>query len=195
MEKIIYIQKIGEIDQVVLTKLKKKLKTSFKQIIDKVKVSSDTIFLEDSDYHKARRQYNASSIIKKLIQHVNNKEYFRTLGVMDKDIYTRQLNFVFGIAIVPKPHFMKSEGVALISVTRLREKFYRREDNEILFDLRVLKEAIHELGHTFGLKHCDNHCVMQFSNHLADTDKKPSDFCESCLKKLEQFINMLKQQN
>jgi len=192
LEKIIYIQKIGEIDQAALTKLKKNLNPRFKEFIDKVKVSPDTISLEDSDYHKSRRQYNASSIIRKLVKHVNNKEYFRTLGVMDNDIYTRELNFVFGIAIVPKPQFMKSEGVALISITRLRETFYRREDDETLFDLRVLKEAIHELGHTFGLRHCDNHCIMQFSNHLADTDKKPPEFCESCQKELKLIINTIK---
>lgn len=191
MEKIIYVQKIGEIDQAALAKLKKNLKSSFKEFIDKVKVSPDTMNLEDSDYHPSRRQYNASSIIRKLIKHVNNKEYFRTLGVMDHDIYTRELNFVFGIAIVPKPQFMKTEGVALISITRLKETFYRREEDIHLFDLRVLKEAIHELGHTFGLRHCDNHCIMRFSNHLADTDKKPSEFCESCRNELKKFINTI----
>ncbi len=192
MEKIIYIEKIGDIDQIVLAKLKKNLKLSFKELIDKVKVSPDSISLEDSDYDKTRRQYNASSIIRKIIKHVKNKEYFRILGVMNKDIYTRSLNFVFGIAIVPKPQFMKTEGVALISFTRLREGFYRRKENPELFELRVLKEAIHELGHTFGLRHCDNHCIMRFSNSLADTDEKPPEFCESCLIELRSFFNTIK---
>ena len=53
---------------------------------------------------------------------------------------------------------------------------------------RILKETIHELGHTFGLKHCHNNCVMRFSNSLADTDKKPVKFCASCLKQLKTSI-------
>jgi archaemetzincin len=192
LEKIIFIQQIGEINQATLTKLKINLKNSFKEFIDKVKISPDAIPLENSDYDESRRQYNASSIIRKLIKHVNNQKNFRTLGIMDNDIYTRQLNFVFGIAIVPKPQFMKSEGVALISITRLKETFYRRKEDKNLFDFRVLKEAIHELGHTFGLKHCDNHCIMRFSNHLADTDRKPPEFCESCQRELDLFIDTIK---
>jgi len=105
---------------------------------------------------------------------------------MDVDIFSRFLNFVFGVADMPKN---KSFGSALISVTRLREKFYRRSENIAQFELRVLKEAIHELGHTFGLEHCENLCVMRFSNSLNDTDKKPPNYCEACLKKLNDFLD------
>ncbi|PYQ44358.1 MAG: hypothetical protein DMF77_07340 [Acidobacteria bacterium] len=43
---------------------------------------------------------------------------------------------------------------------------------------RVAVEAVHELGHTWGLDHCrDPTCVMWFSNTLAETDRKTSTFC------------------
>jgi archaemetzincin len=58
--------------------------------------------------------------------------------------------------------------------------------------LRTLKEANHELGHTFGLHHCENVCVMKFSNSLADTDKKPAIFCDTCLKNLQLFFKSTK---
>lgn len=56
---------------------------------------------------------------------------------------------------------------------------------ESLFHLRAVKEAVHELGHTYGLGHCRNpRCVMSFSNSLRDVDRKERDFCPSCRRKL-----------
>ena len=54
---------------------------------------------------------------------------------------------------------------------------------------RIFKEAIHELGHTFGLRHCYNLCVMRSSNSLKETDEKSSKFCNSCLKLLKEVFN------
>jgi archaemetzincin len=40
---------------------------------------------------------------------------------------------------------------------------------------------VHELGHTYGLRHCrDPRCVMHFSNSLHDTDVKGAGFCPRC---------------
>jgi len=52
-----------------------------------------------------------------------------------------------------------------------------------LFRERLTKEAVHELGHVYGLGHCrDRRRVMAFSNALADTDEKRADFCVRCRK-------------
>ena len=144
--------------------------------------------LEKIEYNSERNQYDADRILKRIIKLTKNIESFRILGIIDKDIYSEPLNFVFGIAIKPiKP--VSGEPVAsLISVTRLREQFYNKLENDDLFELRILKEAVHELGHTFGLEHCNNICIMRFSNSLMDTDKKPAQFCESCLKKIKNFL-------
>lgn len=68
----------------------------------------------------------------------------------------------------------------------LRQEFYNLPRDQGLFHKRVLTEAVHELGHTYGLGHCKNlRCVMFFSNSLVDTDRKGPEFCPDCKKQLE----------
>ena len=110
---------------------------------------------------------------------IEKKEYAiyeKILGIIDQDLYVPKLNFVFGEA---------SRRVAIISLTRLRNEFYSLPKDQTLFRKRVLTEAVHELGHTYGLEHCRNpHCVMFSSKSLIDTDLKGPDFCERCKSKI-----------
>ncbi|MFQ6038426.1 MAG: hypothetical protein ACE5LV_07400 [Candidatus Aminicenantales bacterium] len=95
-------------------------------------------------------------------------------------MYVPQLNFVFGEAEL-EGHF------DVISLIRLRQSFYGLPENRGLFLERAVKEAVHELGHTFGLRHCpDPRCVMHFSNSLLDTDRKEASFCTRCRKLLKE---------
>ncbi len=108
----------------------------------------------DYAYDGRRGQYLADAILARL----------RTLG----------LNFVFGQAAMGGP-------AAVIALPRLRQGFYGRPEDKALFHQRALKEAVHELGHTYGLGHCpDPTCVMHFSNSLPDTDRKGDSFCQRC---------------
>jgi archaemetzincin len=105
----------------------------------------------------------------------------RVLGVTDVDLYAPSLNFVFGEAECPGD-------VALVSLFRLDPKFYDQKD-DLLLSQRTLKEAVHELGHTFGLRHCGSlDCVMFFSNSIYDTDRKQERFCTSCWDKVNKNI-------
>jgi len=46
---------------------------------------------------------------------------------------------------------------------------------------RLAKESVHELGHCFGLVHCDRPgCVMGRSSGARDVDKKRGEFCTTC---------------
>ena len=111
-----------------------------------------------------RRQYLADA----LLAVVRSQEGDRALGVAPCDLYAERLNFVFGEADVG------GHG-AVISIARLGDSDPR------VFRERIVKEAVHELGHTFGLGHCSKStCVMHFSNSLTDTDIKSKFFCKKC---------------
>lgn len=52
--------------------------------------------------------------------------------------------------------------------------------------VRACKTMCHEMGHMFGLRHCTHfHCLMNGSNHLAESDSRPSFLCPICLRKLQ----------
>ncbi|MFQ6066741.1 MAG: archaemetzincin family Zn-dependent metalloprotease, partial [bacterium] len=128
-------------------------------------------------YNKRRNQYCSDLILREL-ETLDLGKTKKILGLVDLDLYTPGLNFVFGQASI-------GGKACLVALPRLRQEFYGLEGPRSLFYQRALKEAIHELGHSFGLNHCRNRkCVMHFSNCLADTDYKEKQFCEVCQKKL-----------
>ncbi len=163
---------IGEVDHKVIETLKYDLSKSLKK---KVWIGKEIPRPEDA-FNKKRNQYLSTAILKVVMEKKAYGVYEKILGMIDYDLYVPKLNFVFGEA---------SQRVAIISLTRLRYEFYNLPKDQNLFRRRVFTEAVHELGHTYGLKHCgDTHCVMFFSNSLIDTDAKGPDFCQRCGRRL-----------
>jgi archaemetzincin len=159
---------VGKINQEAMEWLKKELNKVFnKQIL-----IGDGMDEPDYAFHKKRKQYLSTAILTAILEHRGYTPYEKILGIVDYDLYVPELNFVFGES---------SRTAAVISLTRLRQSFYKFSEDQELFRRRVLTEAVHELGHTFGLGHCGNpRCVMFFSNSLMDTDRKGSEFCQKC---------------
>ncbi len=163
---------IGEVNKEAIERLKDDLG----KIFDRMIFIGNLMPEPDYAYDKKRKQYLSTSILNKLKNQKEYNAYEKVLGILDHDLYVPQLNFVFGEA---------SREVAIISITRLRQEFYGLPEDKELFYKRVLTEAVHELGHTFGLGHCKNpKCVMFFSNTLSDTDTKGYEFCLTCKRKL-----------
>jgi len=128
-------------------------------------------------YHASRGQFDADLIMDRLLARVPG----RFLAVTNVDLFTSScsLNFIFGQAQCP------GRG-AIVSFCRLDPSFYGLPSNSSLLFQRLVKEAVHEVGHTFGLTHCPNPaCVMSFSNSVLDVDRKGADLCRSCLSKLQ----------
>lgn len=124
-------------------------------------------------YDPGRQQYHSTQLIAKLLQTVSSKEG-KILGVADVDLFIPIFTFVFGEAQL-------DNRAAVVSVHRLRQQFYGLPEENPLFYERAEKEAIHELGHTFGLVHCRKFdCVMHFSNSIEEIDLKTNAFCPAC---------------
>jgi archaemetzincin len=126
-------------------------------------------------YDSSRGQYHSTRLLVLLEKHLRTLPVDRLLGVTAFDLFVPGMNYVFGEARCPGC-------VAVISTKRLKPS----PKDEGLFRERVLKESVHEIGHTLGLQHCpDPLCVMHFSQHIGDTDRKGSTFCRECHSDLE----------
>jgi archaemetzincin len=124
-------------------------------------------------YNPQRRQYHSSEILKKLLPAPPDAAG-KMLGVTDLDLYIPVLTFVFGEAQL-------TGGCAVVSTCRLRQEFYGLPPDPDLLGDRLLKEALHELGHTYGLRHCpDYNCVMSSSHSVERIDLKRVEFCPEC---------------
>ncbi len=96
------------------------------------------------------------------------------LGVTELDLYVPVLTFVFGEAQLNGP-------CAVISTHRLRDEYYGMPPNEDLLVARMMKESLHELGHTQGLRHCtDWRCVMSSAHTAERIDLRQAGFCLAC---------------
>ena len=164
---------IGQLDETVTQRIRERLEQIFPETTC---VLIDDEFLElERAFDEKRRQYRSNVILSEIQGcSAKKKEVNRVLGVVDADLFVPELNFVFGEASCPGK-------TALISLWRLRPEFYGVPADMELFLARALKEAVHELGHTLGLRHCSRvSCVMYFSNSIFDTDRKQSLFCDQC---------------
>jgi archaemetzincin len=120
-----------------------------------------------------------------LIEHLGSvfRAETRVLGVTEHDLFIPVLTFVFGEAQL-------AGRIAVVSSYRLRNEVYGLPEDKPLLEDRLVKEAMHELGHTFGLLHCHNPvCVMQQSTYAEMVDLKPATYCEACREQYETFVS------
>jgi len=163
---MLVIQPFGHIEGSVIKHLKKNLAPYF----DEITVNEEVPVMDEA-YNHYRQQY----LVDPLLQALKPIKAEKVLGIVDRDLYTPNQNFIFGLAKINGKD-------CIIALERLRDESSRK-----VFLDRVLKEARHELGHAYGLRHCPQKgCVMHFSNSLGDTDVKKSVLCKDCEDHLDQ---------
>jgi archaemetzincin len=168
----ITLQPIGEIDNGVLAGISAGIVNSLGNAV----VIKTAISIPEGAYVLSRDQYLADLVLADLKQYQDGDGML--LGISDINLFSQGHNFVFGQADYPNR-------IAVISLTLLKQENYGLPGDLALLIERAQKEAVHELGHTFGLGHCqDGTCVMHFSNSLIDTDVKKISFCRHCQPRL-----------
>ncbi|XP_047613991.1 archaemetzincin-2 isoform X1 [Phacochoerus africanus] len=152
-------------------------------------------------------QIHAGQILK-FLKKRKPEDAFCVVGITMIDLYPRDSwNFVFGQASL-------TDGVGIFSFARYGRDFYsshyegkvkklqkKSSSDYSVFDnyyipevtsvllLRSCKTLTHEIGHIFGLRHCQwLACLMQGSNHLEEADRRPLNLCPVCLRKLQSAI-------
>ncbi len=108
---------------------------------------------------------------------------FCILAITMEDLYPEpSWNFVFGQASL-------RDRVGVYTFARYDPAFYgdpRAAGYETLLLRRSCKVPAHETSHMFGLAHCTYFkCLMNGSNHLAESDRRPLHLCPVCLRKLQ----------
>lgn len=129
-----------------------------------------------------KRQLLTTDILKWL-PGVKPAECYALIAVTMEDLYPDESwNFVFGQALL-------RGGAGVFSFARYDPAFQgeaEQADAAALMLRRSGKVLTHEMAHMFGLRHCVFYeCLMNGSNHLAETDSRPMHLCPVCLRKLQ----------
>jgi archaemetzincin len=97
----------------------------------------------------------------------------KVLAVVEVDLFIPILTHVYGEA--------QLGGTAcIVSTIRLNEG-HSALNTQQPFLGRIIKEAIHELGHTFRLRHCrEQTCLMHYCRDECDVDRKSDQLCRYC---------------
>lgn len=127
----------------------------------------------DSCFSVVRMQYDAMALLEALAAQAGTR---RVLGIAESDLFLSVFTHVLGAA--------QLDGLAaVVSIHRLRPEAMGLPPDPALLEERLLKEVVHELGHTFGLRHCQNPaCAMFSANNPDEVDLRGAEFRGNCLR-------------
>ena len=141
--------------------------------------------LDDIDFafQPGRNQYHSTPVLEQLALSAP-ADAIKVLALVEVDLFIPILTHVFGEAQL-------GGKACIVSTIRLNEGCSYQNTKEP-FQSRIVKEAIHELGHTFNLRHCREHtCLMHYCRNEQDVDRKSDQLCRYCKVLLEDEIKRM----
>ena len=134
-----------------------------------------------SAFDERRRQYDAATIIK-ILETLDFRHYAKVLGILNEDLFIPIFTHVMGEA-------QEGGKFALVSMYRLLKKTEGKRSPSSNILERLVKVALHELGHLFNLVHCaDQRCLMHFSGNIEEIDRIRFHLCVYCEKHLAESL-------
>ena len=173
----IVIFAVSGLESEMLTRVRLDIDRIFYCQTEIIPLSNDLTYALDP----ARNQYLSASILDKLIPLAPDHSV-KAIAIVEVDLFIPILTHVYGEAQMGGKTCIVStyrlgEGVSLASETYFH---------------RVAKESIHELGHTFNLRHCPNKaCIMHYCRTLSDVDRRPDELCRYCKVLLDDEIERM----
>ena len=134
-------------------------------------------------YDLTRDQYHSTAILEKLAS-TSPSQAIKVVAITNVDLFIPILTHVYGEAQL-------AGKACIVSTFRLQEGL-SITNIEKEFENRIIKEVLHELGHTFNLRHCnDNTCIMHYCRSIKDVDRKSDQLCRYCKILLEDELKKM----
>ena len=164
---------MGEVDFSMVNRLATSLGPAFNRSVDILKGMK----MPGEAYNIIRNQYYAQVVMQSVERtKANSRE--KVIAICEEDLYVPDENYVIGAADTVA-------GTAVVSLYHLRMEFYGLPEDDSKVYPRLYKEAVHRLGHLFGLSECRNpRCVNYYSQLMLDIDHKAEKMCDICVRTL-----------
>jgi archaemetzincin len=175
----IVITPIGAIDPGWCKAVAQEIEEAFGCKSEIIPLLADVDFALDPD----RRQYHSTVILQKLSE-MAPRRALKIIAITQVDLFIPILTHVYGEAQL-------GGKAAIISTCRLQEGISATASNPTM-QCRLGKEAVHELGHTFTLRHCpERTCIMHYCRSIKDVDRKSNQLCRHCRVMLKDELKRL----
>jgi archaemetzincin len=179
-EHSILISPVGELDIELIEAVAEKIKQVFGFSTETNPILQDLSFALDDNRH----QYHSTAILDRLAANIP-PHAVRVLAIAQVDLFIPILTHVYGEAQL-------GGAACVVSTFRLNEGRSGLNISPKYID-RIVKETIHELGHTFNLRHCPEHtCIMHYCRNEEDVDRKSDQLCRYCIIMLGDEMKRLK---